>query len=78
MYRKVRSYGVLTYAGYMDLNIFAVAAVAIFVVRAEPLLKVYFDNSLYTGQRTNYSDTFPTCSARRRRRRRWCWQKPQD
>jgi hypothetical protein len=34
----------------MDLNIFAVAAVAIFVVRAEPLLKVYFDNSLYTGR----------------------------
>jgi hypothetical protein len=53
MYRKVRSYGVLTYAGYMDLNIFAVAAAAIFVVRAEPLLKVYVDNSLYTAQRTN-------------------------
>jgi hypothetical protein len=27
-------------AGYMDLNILAVAATAIFVVRAEPLLKV--------------------------------------
>jgi len=28
------------FAGFMDLNIFAVAAVAIFMVRAEPLLKV--------------------------------------
>ena len=30
----------LSFAGFMDLNIFAVAAVSIFMVRAEPLLKV--------------------------------------